>query len=194
MFCRDLLTMARTGLDRAPFPPCVESDRALVGRRWRNVIRPAWGGGSWTPDLGSRSIPVSSGQLLQEAHLPPHPPSGAGSVLRSAAEEAGSCRASHLRWGGDFDPPPPSSLVFTPVQNTVQDCPASVLFPEACTSAAVLSFFSFIQALRGRGGRCQWCRWRTGGAWGFSRPQGGGWSSSHRPEEQCSGWKHGLPR
>ena len=144
--------MARTGLDRAPFPPCVESDWALVDRRWRNVIRPAWDGGSWTPDLGSRSIPVSSGKLLQEAHLLPRPPSGAGSVLRSATEEPGSCRASHLRWGGDFDPPPPSSLVFTSVQNTVQDCPASVLSPEACTSAAVLSFFSFIQALGGGGG------------------------------------------
>lgn len=116
---------------------------------------------------------MSSGRLLQDAHLPPRPPSGAGSVLRSAAEEAGSCRASHLQWGGHFDPPPPSSLVFTSVQNTVQDCPASVLSPEACTSAAVLSFFSFIRALRGRGGRCQSCRWRTGGPGAFLDPRVG---------------------
>lgn len=96
------------------------------------------GGGSGTPDLGCRSVLVYSGPLLPEPHLPPCCPSGRLCSL-SASEEAGSCRASHLRRGGDFDPPPPSSLMFSSVQNTVLDCPASVPPPEACTSVAILS-------------------------------------------------------
>ena len=78
VFCRDLFTVARTGLDTASLPPWVESDGVLG---W-------WGGDSW-----SESIAVSSGWLLPEAHLPPPCPSGVGSALGAAAVPA--------IWGGE---------------------------------------------------------------------------------------------
>lgn len=53
----------------------------------------------------------------------------------------GCCRASHLGWGGGFDPMPPlSSLVFTSVQDADRDCPTSGQPPGACLSAAHLPF------------------------------------------------------
>lgn len=58
--------------------------------------------------------------------------------------------ASHLGWGGDFDPPPPSSSVFF-----CSECrPASSHLraaSEACTSAAVHLCSSPAQALGQRG-------------------------------------------
>lgn len=89
MLCRDMFTMARTGLDRAPFPHV-----------WR-ATRP------WFIRAGGMSFDqlevavVDSGSGIQErscvfwttpARGPPPSvsPIWAGSVLQSAAEEAGS--------------------------------------------------------------------------------------------------------
>ena len=71
--------------------------------------------------------------------------------------EAGLCGASHLRWGGDFDLPPPSSSVFFCSQYR-PGLSHSRSASEACTCSAVL----FRSHLPGRWGRCQSCRWRTG--------------------------------
>lgn len=128
--------MARTGLDRAPFPPRVESDGSVVHGGWRSVIGPAWSGGSWTPDLGSRTVPVSSGQFLPE-------PSSVSPIWGQLCSPVccGRERLDHgvpAFWSGEMiltrlHPPP----IFSFAQKTVQDCPTPGL-PQGCTSVAVL--------------------------------------------------------
>lgn len=137
---------------------------------------------SWTPDLGPRSVPMSSGQFLPVAHLPLRYPSGA-----AGGREAGSCGASHLSWGGDFYMPPPSSSVFFCSQYSL-GLSHSRSASKAC--APQLFFFTtFIcTGIEAEGDIYQACRWRTEAHGWFRtylehRMEG---SSSHRPEEQYS--------
>lgn len=128
--------MARTGLDRVPFPPRVESDGSVVCGRWRSIIGPAWSGGSWTLDLGSRTVPVSSGQFL------PEPPSA--SPIWGQLYSPVCCGRDRLDrgvpaiWSGEMiltrlHPPP----VFSFARKTIQYCPTPGLLQD-CTSVAVL--------------------------------------------------------
>lgn len=128
---------------------------------------------------------MSSGQLLPEAHLF-HVACRANSVLQSAVGEAGSCGASHMGWGGDFDPPPPSSSVFF-----CSECHPGSSFlraaSEACTSSAVLLCSSPAQAL-GQRGQTSVLQVETRGAWlrAFLGP--GLWESGSRRARGAVQW------
>lgn len=89
--------------------------------------------------------------------------------------EAGSCGASHLGWGGDFDPPPPSSNVFF-CSEYRPGLSHSTAAAKACTSAAVL-FRSHPPRHWGRGRQMSVLQMETRGTWraqDFSRPHGSG--------------------
>lgn len=100
--------------------------------------------------------------------------------------EAGSCPASHLGWGGDFDLPPPSSLVFSSAQNTVQNCPTPVLPPEAHTRS-----FSFVLLTCPGSGSRKADVSPAGGE--QEHLEGVGAGSSQRLQQQHRGWEHTLP-
>lgn len=110
----------------------------------------------------------------------------------------GCCRASHLGWGGGFDPPPLTLL--SGVYFCAECCPGLPHFWAARRGLPLCSPSSLLLTHSGPGGvgrpvSVMLIETRgTGRNGAISRSREGGRSSSHRPEEQNGGWKHGLPK
>lgn len=183
--------MARTGLDRAPFPQGRVTGPCFVGAGGMSCDqRGVVGGGLLIWDSGAFLCPLDG---FCHAALP----------IRGQLCSPVGCRRKRLDrvrpaiWGREVIliglHPPLQWVLLLRLPSRIVWLLCRLRRPAPHSSFVLLACWA-----KGEGpGRCQSCRWKTGAQGGlrtFLDPTVEGRAVPARPEAQHSGWKHGFPR